>query len=202
MLHGIFSSGSLGCISYPRHLLTYSFSSMAEASDIGEPSYLPFRTLSPALQLSSEMISILTMLERLVPRPSFASHCFTTQLICDSVTPLVGNFSLRRAFYSKVTVWSEDSCYTTDERNASPHVCLAVWTRGLRPFFCCPAAQLASAVLEPLHEAFRSWLSPSGSLGCIFYSRHFLTYSILSTAEASDICEFSHSSPHILSPTL
>lgn len=83
---------------------------MAEVSDTGEPSYSPFRTLSTALQLSSEMISISTMLERLVPRPSFAILCqplfhHSADLrLCDSASSLVGNFSLRRAFYSKVTV--------------------------------------------------------------------------------------------------
>ena len=40
-----------------------------------------------------------------LPRPSCASHCFTTpQLICDSVTTLVGNVSLRRAFQGEATV--------------------------------------------------------------------------------------------------
>ncbi len=40
-----------------------------------------------------------------LPRPSCASHCFTTaQLICDSATTLVGNFSLRRAFQGEATV--------------------------------------------------------------------------------------------------
>ena len=63
-------------------------------------------------------------------RPSCASHCFSTaQLICDSATTLVGNFSLQRAFQGEATVWPEDGCHTTNEINASQHVCLAVWTR-------------------------------------------------------------------------
>lgn len=45
---------------------TKNFFPMAEASDIGELSYFPFNTLLPTLQLSLEMISILTMMERLV----------------------------------------------------------------------------------------------------------------------------------------
>jgi len=62
----------------------------------------------------TEMIPVSTLLERpelcrsgpSCPRPSFASHCFTTaQLICDSATALVGNFSLWRAFQGEATVW-------------------------------------------------------------------------------------------------
>ena len=73
---------------------------------------------------------------------------------------------------------------------------------GLQPLFCSLTAQLASVVLEFLHETFCSWSSSSGSLGCIVDSRHFLICLILSAADAKNVCEFFHSSFHILPPPL
>lgn len=63
---------------------------------------------------STKMISISILLKRselchsefFCSRSFFVNHCFTTaQLICDSATTLMRNFSLWRAFQNEATVW-------------------------------------------------------------------------------------------------
>lgn len=165
---GPFSSGSLGCTSYPRHLLAYSFSSMAGASDTGEPSY--------SLQLSSEMVSISTMLERLVPRlcrsgPSGLDHPLPATVsppLSWSATPRLydsigGEHQLAVSIPHQSNRLVRRQLLHDNERNASLHVCRAVWTRGLQPRFCWLVVSwlLWCLILCTRHFARKQYLSAS-----------------------------------------
>lgn len=74
------------------------------------------------------------------------------------------DFSLRWACYNNnVIVWSENGRFTITERDASPHVCLAVWSRGVLPClnFCIRHfAHGLSFGITWLHRRF----SPSSDL--------------------------------------
>ena len=79
---------------------------------------------------STEMIPFLTILKCLVAWLCYsASHCFiTAQLIYSFVIILARNFSLWWAYQGKATVWPENSYHIINERNASLHIYLTLWT--------------------------------------------------------------------------